>query len=348
MHRRHGPLSALASLPPNTALHRTPATASLSPVSFQTLGGLSRRSGLQIASRVALGIILAFNSRIFAQSPPGFPTPEGIRELRVARIDGTIPIYRSRGVTKAEAADLQVLMTACVAKYHSALRKPPKVELAILDPGAWKRVSGLPYGLPHHNAAVSPAVVLVPTTAPTMFGNVGVRPDRLDRFFHLLALHELGHVLMYAIVDVDPATAWDQGHFPEWYPEFTANYIGLSCLSDRPAEARLFRGSEASLRASPRPSFTGLDDFPKVLTMQTGEGAPYALTSIGAAHFAWYQRLVTEAAGRVQKRLGAGFVPLLRTQWSRQRPVTTADIIKDLSESNPGLASWLQSFGAIP
>jgi hypothetical protein len=312
------------------------------------LGGLSRKSTLRLTIRVALGIILLFNSRIFAQSPPGFPTPEGIRKLRVARIDGTIPIYRSRGITKAEAADLQVLMTACVARYHEALRIPPKVELAILDAAAWKRVSGLPYGLPHHNAAVSPAVVLVPTTAPTMFGNGGVRPDRLDRFFHLLALHELGHVLMYAIIGVDPATPWDQGHFPDWYPEFTANYIGLSCLSGHPAEARLFRGSEAWLRASPQPSFTRLDDFPRVLTMQTSEGGPYALTSIGAAHFAWYQRLMTEAAARMQKPLGSRFVTLMQTQWSRQRPVTTADIIKDLSESNPELGSWLQSFGAIP
>ena len=82
--------------------------------------------------------------------------------------------------------------------------------------------------------------------------------------------------------------------------------------------------------------------------MQTSEGGPYALTSIGAAHFAWYQRLMTEAAGRMQKPLGSRFVPLLQTQWSRPRPVTTADIIKDLSESNPELASWLQSFGAIP
>jgi hypothetical protein len=43
--------------------------------------------------------------------------------------------------------------------------------------------------------------------------------------------------------------------------------------------------------------------------------------------------------------------PNLALQWtrrSRPRPVTTADIIKDLSESNPELASWLQSFGAIP
>ena len=305
---------------------------------------------MRISIRVAVPAFFILSGAAAGQDYRGFPTPESIRPLALFPIRGTVPVYRSAGISKAEAAGLQRAMSACVAKYRRSTPVIPKVELAILDSASWKRVSVLPYGLPHHNPVVSPVVVVVPTTAGKMFSTevTGVRADRLDRFFHLLALHELGHVLMFAVIGVDRARPWDQRHFPDWYLEFTANYVSLSCLSDRPADASLLRGSEASLRALPPPSFTKLDEFPRVLTMETEDGAPYAFTKTGAAHFSWYQRLMSEAAGRVWERLGLRLVPLLRTQWARHEPVTTEDIVEDLSQSSPELRSWLRSFGAIP
>jgi len=297
--------------------------------------------------QVAIAVLFVLSRTAVGQAYGGFPTPQGIQALAADSISGTILVYRSPGVTRVEATELQALMTECVTKYRDSIPALPRVELAILDSAAWIRVTALPYGLPNHNPAASPVVVLVPATAAKLFPTP-IRTDQPDRFFHLVALHELGHVLMFAAIGVDRGAPWDEKHFPYWYLEFTATYIGLSCLSGRPADARLLRGSEDSLRAMPLPSFTRLDEFSKVLTMEAPGRVPYVSTPRGAAHFAWYQGLMDEAAGRTQQRLGLGLVPLLRAQWARNGPVTTADIVRDLSQSDSGFISWLQGFGAIP
>jgi len=276
-----------------------------------------------------------------------FPTPQSIRALPLDSIGGVIPVYSSLGVARAEAVELQALMTGCVAKYRDSIPVLPKIELAILDSAAWLRATALPYGIPTNNAAEVPVVVLVPATAAKMF-LTGIGTDQPDRFFHLLALHELGHILMFATIGVDRRSGWDEKHFPAWYLELTATSFGLSCVFGRPADYRLLRGTADSVRVLPRPSFTGLDQFSEVLTTVTADGVPYLSTPSGVANFAWYQRLLSESAGRSQERLGLGLVPLLREQWGRKGPVTTADIVKDLSRSDPGLISWLQGFGAIP
>jgi hypothetical protein len=302
---------------------------------------------MRTSTLVAIAILFLPCRPAVGQAYPGFTTSQGIHALALDSVGGTIRVYRSPGVTRADAIELQALMTECETKYRDSIPTLPSVELAILDSAVWIHVTTLPYGLPHHNPTASPVVVVVPATASKMFPTV-IGTDQPDRFFHLLALHELGHVLMFAAIHVDRGAPWDVRHLPDWYLEFTASYIALSCLSGRPADARLLRGSEDSLRALPLPSFTRLDEFSKILTMQTGDGVPYVSTPTGAAHFAWYQRLMGETAGRTQQRLGLGLVPLLRTQWARTGAVTTADIVRDLGQSDPGLAAWLQGFRAVP
>jgi len=299
--------------------------------------------------RTAATVLLVLTRPAAAQDV----TPQRIRALAVNSLvdslSGAIPVYFSPSVASRDAADLQALMIGCVTKYRDSIPALPEIELAILDSAAWMKVSSLPYGLPNNNATVSPIVVLVPQSAPAIFAHSsGIPPDQATHLFRVLALHELGHILMFGIVGVNRAAPWDEEHFPAWYYELTATYFALTCLSARPAAARLVRGSEDSLRAFPRPSSTRLDDVTKVLSTEGPGGTPYIFTPTGLAHFAWYQRLMNEAAGRIEERLGLGLVPLLRRQWRREGPVTTADIVRDLDSATPGLASWLKTYGAFP
>lgn len=60
--------------------------------------------------RVAVAILFLLSRPAVGESYRGFPTPEGIRALALASIRGTIPVYRSPGVKRAEATDLQALL----------------------------------------------------------------------------------------------------------------------------------------------------------------------------------------------------------------------------------------------
>lgn len=164
----------------------------------------------------------------------------------VDSLPGAIPVYFTRGEARADAAHLQALANGCVAMYRDSVTTYPRVELAVLDSAAWVRVTSMPYGVPVNSGPATRAVVLVPARVragpPLRFH--GTPPAEVDRFFHLLALHELGHLLTWAIVGVHAGSSVDGAHFPGWYYEFAATYIALTCLTGHPAEAQLLRGSE--------------------------------------------------------------------------------------------------------
>ena len=280
-----------------------------------------------------------------AQDLPDLPPSARLRALTIDSIAGPIPVYFSRNLPRAEGDDLRSLMTACVARYRDAIPVRPAIVLAVLDSADWERVAAFPYGLPHYEPADSPVVVLVPATAPKMF-LLGVEGEQPDRFFHLLALHELGHILMYAAVGVDPGQPWDQTHFPFWYYEYTATHIGYSCLS-READIRAWGQTDSAFQDLARPEYTQLDQWTELMTRTTDAGEPFALTPAGLPNFAWYQSLLNTIARRTVPALGPGIVPLLRAQWARPGPVTTVDIVADLSSSDPGLTAWLRAVGAV-
>jgi hypothetical protein len=273
------------------------------------------------------------------------PTAAKVRALVLDSIPGSIPVYYSRNVPTAEAENLRSLMTACVTKYRDAIPARPEIALAVLDSTDWIRVTVLPYGLPHHDPGDSPVVVLVPASAPRMF-LTGVEGERPDRFFRLLALHELGHILMFAAVGVDPGRPWDQTHFPFWYYEYAATHIGFSCLS-RLDDIYAWGASDTAFQALARPAYTQLDQWTHLMQETTPAGEPYAFTPPGLQNFAWYQTLINRMARRTVPTLGPRIVSLLRSQWARTGPVPTTDIVSDLSRSDPGLTSCLRTVGAV-
>jgi hypothetical protein len=273
------------------------------------------------------------------------PRADILGTLGVDSLAGAVPVFYSRGVSAGEAAEVQRLVESCVAKYKDAISNIPPVTVAILDSAAWIRATRAPYGIPHHNPAVTPVVVIVPATAGAIV-STGIPPEQVQRFFRLLALHELGHLLKFAAVGVDRtsitmATRWP---VPGWYREFAAEYFRISCLTSNDAAL----GASPEWLRSNRPTYTLLDEAERLHEKRNADGTPYLGTPAYWSNFSWLQHVIAEAARLQHRRLGYGFVALLRDQWQRSPgPLTTQAVIDDLTRSSPDLARWLRDVGAM-
>jgi len=303
---------------------------------------LKRNIRAQVArSLVAAPLFLLASDPVAGQ----MPSVATFRALHLDSLPGEVPMYFSSGITSREVSELQQLMQGCIARYRSLIPALPSVAVAILDSTAWRQASGAPYGFPHQNPTTAPVAIVVPTTAAPVLAE-GIPAEQADRQFHLLALHELGHVLMFAAVGVD-RTSLPLGTplpVPGWFLEFAADFLRLPCLA--PADAAL--GVSPDELAANRPTYTSLDDG-EVLYQKPGpDGKPYVGTPAFLRNIAWYHRIL-EYGARLQ--LGhedaAGFLGRLREQW--RRPSGSADtqvFVKELD--NPALSAWLTHVGAIP
>jgi hypothetical protein len=274
------------------------------------------------------------------------PVVEDLAALAIDSLPGRVTMYYSNTVPAADAAELQQLMVACVRKYESAITGIPPVVVAILDSTTWARALRPPYGMPHQNPASTPVVIFVPATAAAMFPT-GLTPGQAQRFFRVLALHELGHQLAFAAVDVDRSTvggAPPQWPVAGWYIEFAAEYFRISCL---PAPDAALGPSDEWLRSN-RPAVSDLDEAERMPGRRTADGRPYVGTPEFWANVAWIQLVMAGAARLQYARLGDGFLALLREQWQRPTRSTTAMIVDDLMRSNPDLGQWLRGVGALP
>ncbi|HET9867620.1 MAG TPA: hypothetical protein VFQ06_10045, partial [Nitrospira sp.] len=161
-----------------------------------------------------------------------------IESQALQRATGDIPAYVSNGISSKEVSDLTALMAECVSQYAVSQGKP-RIVLAVLDETAWAGLKGpAPYGLPHHTWTETPYVVIVPSTwanVPPMFATTrkhlvdALGANGVDTYIRLIALHEVGHILTYAILNQEPASV--ASRFPIWYQEFLANYFAHSCAA---------------------------------------------------------------------------------------------------------------------
>lgn len=267
-----------------------------------------------------------------------------LSELGAESLPGDIIVYYAGEVSRGEAAEVQRLMEACTARYRHEIPDIPPVTVAILDSTTWVRLSPAPYGFPHHNPYVTPVVVLVPARPAAIFSDIGIDPQEAPRFFRLLALHELGHLLNWAAVGLDPAsvniaTPWP---VPGWYREFAADYFRFSCLPPDAPPRQSTRWLDSN-----RPLYPFLDESDRVHEKQTADGTPYMGTPAYWRNVGWVMGVIGEAARRHHVRLGDGFLPLLREQWKRSPAMTTDAVIAEMTESNPDLVLWLKQMGAI-
>ena len=116
----------------------------------------------------------------------------------------------------------------------------PSIVLALLDRSDWERVSDRHYGMPHHGTADPPYVIVIPQSwrdAAPMFTGVrthlagALGAHEVDRYVHLIALHEVGHLLTNAALG--KTTEATRTRFPFWYGEFVANYFAGTRASHR-------------------------------------------------------------------------------------------------------------------
>jgi hypothetical protein len=254
-------------------------------------------------------LLLAFSLAIGAQGPL-LPTLARLDALKLASIEGDVPVRYSKGASRDVASALAGRIAECRGLLAAATGRP-SIVLALLDRSDWERVSDRPYGMPHHDAADSPYVIVIPQNwrdAAPMFTGVrthlagALGEHGVDRYVHLAALHEVGHLL-----------------------------------------------TDAALAAIPRQRFTTLDDGDRLLTETDPSGRPYVTTEAGGLNFARYQGFTSQMASRLRDA-GLGttrIVEILRLQWARPGRQATDVLLKDFAGIAPGWDEWLVEQGAI-
>ena len=301
----------------------------------------------------AVVVLVAFSRGAVGQEPL-LPTLPRLDALKLHAVETGVPVRHSASVSPDVARAIGKHVAAC-RELPGTAAPPPAVVLAMLDAADWKRVTNRPYGMPHHGTADSPYVVVVPQSwrdvAPMLAGvrtrlATALGEQGVDRYVHLIAMHEVGHLLSYASLGTNLAAM--QTRFPFWYREFLANYFADGCLAAQP-DARAFRrrGSEALL-SIPRQRFTALHESDRLLTEVDAAG-PYVVTEAGGLNFARYQGLTGVMAARLRD---AGLeterlLGILRQQWARPGRQETDVLLKDFDGIAPGWRPWLGEQGAI-
>jgi hypothetical protein len=142
--------------------------------------------------------------------------------LKLASIESDVPVRYSRSVSRDVASAVASRIADCRDLLGAAAGRP-SIVLAVLDAADWKRITERPYGMAHH-VSDSPNVIVIPRSwrdaAPRftavrtqLAGAVG--EHEVDRFVHLIALHELGHLFTNAALST--TTKAIRTRFPFWY-----------------------------------------------------------------------------------------------------------------------------------
>jgi hypothetical protein len=299
-------------------------------------------------------VALAFSTVLAGQvlSPP---TLTRLQELKLESIDGDVPAHYSETTGRDIAASLAARIADCRAMHSETAGQPPIV-LAMLDARDWKRLTPVPYGMPHHSAVETPYVVVVPRTwqdAPPMLAGArnrvaeAVGQNDVDRYMRLIALHEVGHIITGGVLGENNPDAL-LARFPVWYVEFVANYFAANCLGSRPDDAALFRRGEAALVSVSRQKYTRLADWDRLMMDSAGDGQPFLMTEAGGLNFARYQGVTFEMASRVRDSVfSPRMIPLLRQQWARPGRRPTEALLRDFVDAVSGLRQWLVQQGAV-
>jgi hypothetical protein len=102
----------------------------------------SRRSVTCMLPVVVL--LLAFSLAIGAQGPL-LPTLARLDALKLASIEGDVPVRYSKGASRDVASALAARIAEC-RRLLAAAAGRPSIVLALLDRSDWERVSDRPYG----------------------------------------------------------------------------------------------------------------------------------------------------------------------------------------------------------
>jgi hypothetical protein len=267
---------------------------------------------------------------------------DAVRKAAPQRVDGPIPTYVSAGAER-RARDLQAMLLQGATFYRQRLGLSPTFTLALLDPGAWKAVTGgaVPYGLPfvddrvmvlpfrQEGAIVTGYMVHVSSLPEDVMKRVETsrRPfaahvaDMVD----LVGYHELGH-LYVSDLGIEPHT--------KWFSELLATYIGYAFMAERlPALARTWEIVSRS-DARTTPDHRSLADFERLYLF------------LGADNYIWYQNRFSERVFTVFAVDRLNFLRKVKDAFPSQRheTLTPAQVLDRLEKIRPGFKAWAMSF----
>ena len=134
-----------------------------------------------------------------AQAAPASSTPNALSRLlalRLARIDGSVPVYYSDGL-KALALRDQAEITDCAAWYSHQLHVSVPVILAVLNRKDWERVGGL-MSYPMAQALADQGNVIFMPDSFASYPGQKTHVD-LDKKLDFISFHETGHLYQRAL-----------------------------------------------------------------------------------------------------------------------------------------------------
>jgi len=104
-------------------------------------------------------LVLAFSGAVASQTPL-IPTLARLDALKLASIEGEVPVRYSRSVSRDVASAVASRIADCRDLLGAAAGRP-SIVLAVLDAPDWKRVTERPYGMAHHVSDL-PNVIVTP------------------------------------------------------------------------------------------------------------------------------------------------------------------------------------------
>ena len=291
---------------------------------------------------VVLAVVIAIPARTPGQSTPSLL--DAVRSAAPQRVDGPIPAHFSQGAEQ-RARDLQGVLAKASAFYRERLGVSPTFTLALLDPPAWKSVTGGPYGLPFVNG--SPPVMVLPfrqegaivtgymANASRLPGEVVKLVEASRRPFaahvadmvDLVGYHELGHLYV---------GEWGINPHTRWFSELLATYFGYAFMAERlPDLARTWEIVSRS-DAGNTPEHRSLADFERLYS------------GVGADNYIWYQGRFSERVFAIFASERLDFLRKVKNAFPRgpNERLPPDQMLEQLEKMWPGFNAWAMSLEA--
>jgi len=259
--------------------------------------------------------------------------PASRRVFLRALPDSLVPGRHSAGARR-RTAFLQRFLLPLERVAQAALPLDGDVQLLVVAPKDWRRISSYPYGLPFARSSPRLVSLVVAADYPPRLnarfdslllaaGRGGVRaPGDIREFLDLLVGHEWGHAA---------ANRAGLRTRVKWFDELMATYLfaqGLRAAGESGALARL-RAWAALQIAATAGQGGALDGF------------EYPRGKMKLARLLWYQGVFTEQALAVAERRGWGF-PLAMAE--RLPAPDRGALARALMEVEPGFRRWFAVF----
>lgn len=268
--------------------------------------------------------------------------PDYLGDLQVLGLEsksGRVETYYSVGAEERAAA-LQNVFEDALQYFEERLSVSPTVVLAVLNPMDWEYVSPMSYGAPW--ASHEPPLVVMPANLDRSVmvqqypshdrvsrANLGALADvglthqtAPYRFNDLIAYHEIGHLVVYAL-------GLNQNKI--WLDQMLATFVGYAYLRDRyPEVARAWDVLVNVNIEALRPDYRSLDKFEMVHDNTTRHT------------YWWFQALFHRRAVELYESRGLNVLSDLRSagitneKYSRN----SAELLAELEAILPGFQRW--------